>query len=260
MGIKYIYLIFTITILITGCAAKTGTLKKEPRPEILTKIINPYEKKLCINDSARSSDFKEALKKISKITLKYNGTADEQALWKNSVEKNLLRMGVLISEEPKKDSLLESDDDVKDIKSDAILLIDKISLLKIDSGKAADDFMEKNASDYKFNFFIAEINGKIILKNGDVIWNSTVSVSSFDLLKISDSIEPEISFRKSSKYRFSEKLGEWIQDGWNFSSEDNFQSRFRSSFDESRHKAGLIDMAVSGFIGNIKSENVVSGR
>jgi hypothetical protein len=260
MRIKNIYLIFTITVLFTGCATKSGVIKKEPAPEVLIKKINPHDKKLCVNDSARSYDFKEALKKISKITLRYNGTAEEHGVWKNSVEKNLLRMGVLISEEPKKDPLLESDDDVKEIKSDAVLLIDRISLLKIDSGKAADDFMEKNGSDYKFFFFMAEINGKIILKTGDVIWNSTVSVSSFDLLKISDSIEPEILFRKSSKYRFSEKLGEWIQDGWIFSAEDNFQTKFRSNFDESRHKADLIDMAVSGFIGNIKSENVVRGR
>ncbi len=255
-----IYLIFTAAVIFSGCAAKSGIIKKEPSPEVLVKKINPYDKKLCVNDSARSYDFKTALKKISKITLKLNGPADENGAWKNSVEKNLLRMGVLVSEEPKKDPLLDSEDDIKEIKSDAVLLIDRINLIKIDSGKTADDFIEKNATEYRFCFFVAGINGKIILKNGDVIWNSTVSVTSFDLLKISDSIEPEIQFRKSSKFRYSEKLGEWIQDGWIFSADDNFQAKFRSIFDESRHKAELIDMAVSGFIGNIKSENVVSGR
>jgi hypothetical protein len=257
---NFFCIITLISAVFAGCTAKSAVIKMEPSPEVLIKKITPHDRKLCINDSARSNDFQAALKKISKITLKFNGTGEEYIPWKNSLEKNLLRLGILISEEPKKDPLLESNDEIKEIKSDAVLLIDRISLIKIDSEKSADDFMENNFSDYKFSFFVAEISGKIILKNGDVIWNSTVSVSSFDLLKIYDSINPEISFRKSSKYRYSEKLGEWIQDGWNFSAEDNFQKSFRSSFDESRHRNELIEMAVSGFIGNIKSGNEVSSR
>jgi len=249
-----------IAVLSIGCASKTGVLKQEPVPEVIVKKINPYDKNLWVNDSARSADFKEAFSKISKITLRYNGSIEEQGVWKNSMEKNLLRMGILVNEESKKDSFLESDDDAKELKSDAVLLIDKINLIKVDSGKTSKDFIVNNDSDYKYTFFVAEITGKIILKNGDVIWNSTVSVSSFDLLKSSEGIEPEITFKKASRFRFSEKLDEWIKDGWNFFAEDNFQTKYKTNYDESRHKADLINMAVSGFIGNIKSENVVNSR
>lgn len=241
-------------LLIISCSKK---VIKKPAPETVTKKYDvAFKKEYGKNDFAKSVKFDRGLKKVKRVSVKYNLSSDsgiseddiKQSNWHTEIEKSLIRLGFIINDEKEKEEFLLDEEEKEEIKCDAQILIDKVDVKKVETFiPYALNGTKDGSGKYNYKYFILEINGKMILKNNDILWSCNLVTSSFDLIKMGKKEKPSVTIRGIREYRYSEKLKKWVRDKWMINSKDNFGLQLSNKIDEEFHKRKLVRYSISKF-------------
>ncbi len=252
---------FLLPALLVSCVSKPKVIPRKPEPEIITKKINLSDKTNLLKvDYARSKEFTANIKEITRIAISYNLPKDSSytnediktTSWHKEIEKSLIRMGLVINVEKEKANFLLDDEDEKTLKPDATLIIERVALkqVTVKHNFEIDDLADGKSS-HPYRYYIAEINGKIVMKNNDILWTSSVVASSFDIFESKKRKKPLINIKGTREYRYSEKLNKWLKDKWFINTNDNFQSEYADNISDDFHKRELVKFVISGFINTI---------
>lgn len=232
-------------------------IPQKPKPKFilenypLLKNSNLYK-----IDFAKSQKFTEEIKKLKRITINYRLPKDSdykkeeiiRSTWHKELEKSLIRMGFIVNNSDDSEELILLDEKKETNPPDATLLIDRVELKIIKSNQNISlEKLKSHNAKYSYNYYLAEINGKIILQNNDIIWSCNIVASSFDLLKYTQKLKPEIYVGGKRDYRYSEKLNNWISNKWHLEYHDNFQKHYADQINNDFHKRELVNYVIKSF-------------
>jgi hypothetical protein len=251
-----------IILLITSCSS-VEKIPDKPEPEIKTKKFI-LKSKINFNkiDCAKGNSFFIEKDKIKKLTIRYKLSSNSsyvnnkvmESIWGRSIEKSLIRGGLIINYFHKKDDfLIEEDKEKLYNNKNPILIIDRIVLKKID-----DKFFYKmNSVDtlrqkYLFDYYIAELNGKIVMPDNSIIWSCNILGSSFDLLKRKNII-PYLLITSKLFCRYSDRLKKWYSDKWVVNYKSILKDQISDKINKQNHINELINYIVNKFLINLSA-------
>ncbi|TAL39323.1 MAG: hypothetical protein EPN93_01945 [Spirochaetes bacterium] len=169
----------------------------------------------------------------------------EAALWRAHLEKELLRKGFVVYEEPRRDTLSIEEETRPAQNIDAFVMVDAAATRPLGSrGEVRFDDGPDGLVGYEYRYHVAEIRGRFMLSGNDIVASCGTSLSSFDLA--TGGAESGIELAGVCEYRHSGKLDAWVKDRWKVESARILPAG--TARDEEAAKAELIKAASSRFL------------
>jgi hypothetical protein len=242
-----------------ACASGGSALKK-PDSEVVTKSaeISP-DAPVDRIDFAKSRDFAKRISGVRRIAIRYSLPKDseytEEAIrsseWHGQIEKSLIRSGFVICREEERTELVLNEEERQVSRADAVVVIDRVILRRISGSMSIDLFENEKGVDFPYSYYLAEISGKMVLRDNDIIWSCSISASSLGLLRESAGMKPSVIAKGIRDSRYSGKLGKWIREKWKIDMSDNFSSAYSGGVGENFHRRELISYSIKKMFGSL---------
>ncbi len=227
-----------ILLILTGCGTSRPKTSRPDADTVKGKIPVADAFAHHKSDFACAKIFKEVMGDVKRISVKYRLSPESDytrqevlsSHWNREIEKGLIRLGFIIVNDYRKDPMALLGEPHNDVKCDATMVIDRVMVKKVPAHMPATaDGIPGVSETYRYNYFISEINGSLILRNRDVVWSGSIIATSFDLFRLRNGLkDPVVEVHANREYRFSERLNKWVHGQWEMKLGDNF-SRFYDS-------------------------------
>ncbi len=236
-----------LCIFLPCCLPKAGKIRK-PEPERFQETIPLEENQLAFEASfARASDFSRILKGVRCVSIRYSspvsaagGGGNSPGPWEREIEQNLLRKGFTVRNEPPRQEIIP--DEEEDLpEADACLIVDTLLFSRFDTRKRI--ALKKaggETADYPYHYYRSEIGAKLVLREKRIVWSGHIRSNSLAYLFREKKVRPCLDLRGVRDSRYSEKLGQWMKNGWEIRMEDNFLQNYSPAPRDEAHRADLI--------------------
>jgi len=211
-----------VVVLCVSCAglSRDGSCPPPERGVVRIPITLADARSSC--DCARVEAGKEEITRVRRVGLRFAPAGEKDVVdagalgaWRTHLEKELLRRGFVVHDEPGRDPLSLEEEARPPANVDAWVIVECASIRPAAVSMEA-RFAEgpDGLAGFEYAYHVARIQGRFMLAHNDIVGSCGVALSSLELLEREGADHPILEVRGTCEYRYSGKRGGWVRDRW----------------------------------------------
>jgi hypothetical protein len=211
-----------VAALCISCAGmnRDGSCPPPERGVVRVPVPGPDAQASC--DCARSESGKEEISRVRRVSLRFAPAGEKdatddagRAAWRTHLEKDLLRRGFMVYDEPGRDPLSIEEETRPAANIDAWVIVERVNIRPVAMNIEV-RFAEgpDGLASLEYAYHVAEIQGRFMLAHNDIVGSCGIALSSLELLRKEGADQPLLEVSGICEYRYSGKRGGWTRDRW----------------------------------------------